>query len=226
MTAAFGNPAKLYFFFDFISHNAYLAWTEVPALARKHNLALEPVPVLFAALLKAYGQVGPAEVPAKSRWMLWNVLRKARLQGIPIAPPFSHPFNPLLMLRLCCCELPREQRFDLIDRLFRATWAQGRAVHQAEVLHEILLEAGLEADRLMEEAQSDTTKVALRRHFEGALAAGVFGVPSMLASGELFWGYDDLGFLEAHLSGTDPLGTDRAAYAPWLEIRPSAQRTR
>src|SRR5690349_12025805 len=132
----FANPAKLYFFFDYISHNAYLAWHKVPALASAHGLALEPVPVLFAGLLKAHNQVGPAEVAPKARWMIWNVLRKARYHGIPLAPPHSHPFNPLLPLRLSCIDMPREQRQELITRLFRATWAESRAVQMPDVMRE------------------------------------------------------------------------------------------
>ena len=224
--SAFSNPAKLYFFFDFLSHNAYLAWRKLPEIALRHELALEPVPVLFAAMLKAHGQVGPAEVPPKSRWMLWNVLRKAQLHGIPLAPPRTHPFNPLLPLRLCCCEMPKEQRLDLIDRLFRATWAESRAVESPDTMREVLLEAGLDAERLLAEALADPAKLRLRDNTDAALAAGVFGVPSMLAGGELFWGFDDLEFLEQALRGADPLGADRSRYDAWLSIKPSAQRSR
>src|SRR4051794_15124213 len=99
---AFADPSRLYFFLDYISHNAYLAWHQAPALARKHGLTLTPVPVLFGAMLSHFRQLGPAEIPPKSRWMLWNVLRKARQHGIPIAPPASHPFNPLTPLRVTC----------------------------------------------------------------------------------------------------------------------------
>ncbi len=222
----FDDPKKLYFFFDYISHNAYLAWHRMPELARKYNLVLEPVPVLFAALLKAHGQVGPAEVPAKSRWMLWNVLRKARRLNLPMAPPASHPFNPLAALRLSCVELPRELRADLITRIFAATWAQGRAVHEPAVLAEIVAEAGFDPKVLLAESEADQAKRALRDNGEAALETGVFGVPSMLVRGELFWGYDDLEQMEAFLSGTDPLGPDKSAYAQWLLVQPTAQRRR
>ncbi|HXI66965.1 MAG TPA: hypothetical protein VNH41_03430, partial [Steroidobacteraceae bacterium] len=77
----FDDPRRLYFFLDYISHNAYLAWTRAPALAAKHGLTLTPVPVLFAGLLSHYKQIGPAEIPAKARWMVWNVLRKSREHG-------------------------------------------------------------------------------------------------------------------------------------------------
>ena len=222
----YDNPRKLYFFFDFISHNAWLAWNQLPALAAKFDMTLEPVPVLFAGLLDAHGQVGPAEVPAKSRWMLTNVLRKARLHGIALAPPASHPFNPLLALRLACCELPHAQRNDLIHRIFRATWAESRAVHAPEVLAQILTEAALDAELLLTEAQREPAKRSLREHGAAALAAGVFGVPSMIAGGELFWGFDDLPYLESFLQGTDPLGGDPGAHDAWRRVQPSAQRKR
>lgn len=55
----------LHFYFDYISHNAYLAWTQLDALCKKHDLVLQPVPVLFGAMLKANGQLGPAEIRAR-----------------------------------------------------------------------------------------------------------------------------------------------------------------
>jgi len=222
---SFDNPGRLYFYFDFISHNAWLAWGRAQELAAQHGLAFEPVPVVFGALLKANGQLGPAEVPPKLHWMLWNVLRKARLHGIPLAPPHSHPFNPLAALRLACCELPAAQRLRLIDRIFRATWAESRAVSEPEVLRELVLDCGLDDEALLAESQSDSVKARLRESTEAALAAGVFGVPSVRVRGELFWGFDDLPFLEQFLQGVDPLG-DPAEHQAWLQVRPSVQRTR
>lgn len=223
---AFADPQRLYFFFDYISHNAYLAWHAVRPLAARHGLRLTAVPVLFGAMLAHHRQVGPAEVPVKSRWMLWNVLRKARLHDIPIAPPASHPFNPLVPLRVTCAELSDDQRLAVVDRLFRATWAESRPVAEAVTVHALLAELGLPAERLLTEAHEDAVKHRLRQNTDDALALGVFGVPSFLVRGELFWGFDDLEYLDMFLSGRDPLPSDRAAYAPWLAVRPSIERRR
>lgn len=226
----FDAPDRLYFFFDFISHNAWLAWNRAAALAQRHGLILEPVPVLFAGLLNAHGQKGPAEVPAKNQWMIWNVLRKAQQLGIPLAPPHTHPFNPLLPLRLACCGQPGEQRLKLIDALFRAAWVESRPVGDAEALRAVLAETGVDADTWLSEAASAPVKERLRENTEAAVAAGVFGVPSMLARGpagtaELFWGFDDLEYMDLFLQGRDPLGR-REDHSTWLQVRPSAQRPR
>ncbi len=92
--------APIRFLFDYISHNAYLAWTQIGVVAARHGREVEPEAVLFAGLLNAHGQLGPAEIPSKARWMMLDVARKARRLGVPIAPPASHPFPPLLALRV------------------------------------------------------------------------------------------------------------------------------
>jgi len=223
--STFADPSRLYFFFDYISHNAYLAWHQAPELAKRHKLALTPVPVVFGALLSHYRQVGPAELPAKSLWMLRNVLRKAMIHGIPIAPPASHPFNPLLPLRVTCA-VDEAQRAALANRLFRATWAEGRAVSEPDTLRELLLEQKLPADALLAAAATDAVKQQLRDNTEQALALGIFGVPTMRARGELFWGFDDLEYLDMFLSGRDVLSPDRRELAGWMSVRPSVERKR
>jgi 2-hydroxychromene-2-carboxylate isomerase len=224
--SAFADPGRLYFFFDYISHNAYLAWHRAPEIAARHGLALTPVPVLFGALLSHYRQVGPAELPAKSLWMLRNVLRKARLHGIPIAPPASHPFNPLLALRVTCAVDDEAQRLRVVERLFRATWAEGRAVNEPDVVRALLLELGLPADALLAAAGAPAAKQRLRDNTDHALAQGLFGVPTLAARGELFWGFDDLEYLEMFLGGRDVLSADRGELAAWMQVRPSIERRR
>lgn len=228
--SAFAEPGRLYFFLDYISHNAWLAWHQIPALARRHGRTLTPVPVLFGAMLSHYRQLGPAEVPAKSRWMLRNVLRKAKLHGIPIAPPASHPFNPLLPLRVTCAVSDEAQRQRVVDRLFRATWAEGRTVNDPGTLRGLLDELDLPAEQLLADAASEPVKQRLRENTEQALAHGVFGVPTMIAERagtvELFWGFDDLEFLDAFLRGGEVLAPDATRDAAWMQVRPSVERKR
>jgi 2-hydroxychromene-2-carboxylate isomerase len=77
------KPTTLRFYFDYISSNAYLAWVELPRLEQTYGVGVEPIPTPFAGLLEAHGQLGSAEMPAKTRWMWRNKLRKAALLGVP-----------------------------------------------------------------------------------------------------------------------------------------------
>jgi 2-hydroxychromene-2-carboxylate isomerase len=216
-------PPTIRFYFDYISSNAYLAWAQLPPLAERHGCAIEPVPVLFAGLLGAHGQLGPAEIPAKSMWMGKNNLRKAVLLGLPLNPPAFHPFNPLLALRVSSLALEPAARRAVIDALFSAVWVRGLHVSEPAVVEGVLDEIGLGGAALVAAAQQPECKARLRDQTDDAIARGVFGVPSMEVNGEVFWGYDDFPHLELALAGEDPL--DQVAWERWVDpVQPSAMR--
>lgn len=193
----------LRFHFDFLSPYAYLAWTQLPALAARHGLTIEPAPVVLGAMLDAFGTVGPAEVEAKRRYTYKDVLRKAHLFGVPLAPPPVHPFAPLLPLRVA--SVPSiASRVPVVDALFRAVWGAGRPIDGPEAIAAVLRDAGLD-ESLLQLASSAETKATLAGATRDAIESGIFGVPTMSVRGEPFWGVDALPSLEAFLRGEDPI---------------------
>ncbi len=214
--------APIKFYFDFISHNAYLAWTQIHRTASKYGREVEPIPVLFAGFLEHYGQKGPAEVPPKAHWMIRDVIRKAAELNVPLRPPASHPFNPIMALRVATVDLPPVDKKRLIDAIFRATWADGRDISDPDVLGALLTNAGFDANEVLAASKSPAVKQKLIDAGKFAIEKGVFGVPSMRIDNELFWGYDDLHYMELYLQGRDPF--DPSRLEPWLNVRPSIQR--
>jgi 2-hydroxychromene-2-carboxylate isomerase len=218
-------PRVIRFYFDYESPNAYLAWTELPNLAHRHGCTIEPVPVLYAGLLEAHGQLGPGEVPAKGRWMIKNLVRKAAMLKVPMNPPAFMPFNPLLALRVSLIPDERSERWALIEALFKAVWVRGLHVSEPAVVERVATEIGLAGADLVAKAGLPEVKARLRRETDDAVALGVFGVPSMEVGGELFWGYDDFPYLELFLEGKDPV--EDAQWQKWARpLRPSAVRRR
>ncbi len=218
-------PVRIRFYFDYISSNAYLAWIVLPELAARHGATLEPVPTLFAGLLEAHGQLGPAEVRAKAWWMAKNNLRKAALLGVPLNPPAFHPFNPLLALRASSLPMDDALRDAFITGLMRAVWVDGLHVSEPDVVARLADAAGLDGTQVVADAQKDESKTRLREQTDAAILQGVFGVPTMQVGDELFWGYDDLPYLEHLLAGRDPL--DPEELRKWMGAgRASARRRR
>ena len=210
------------FLFDFISPYAYIAWTQIHTLAEQNGAEVVPEPILFAALLNTLGHKGPAEIPPKRAYVFKDAYRKAHTLGVPIAPPATHPFNPLAALRAAAANPDRR----LIDALYRATWVEGRRVDLPEVVADITRAAGFEV------VVDDAVKAKLKANTDRALADGAFGVPTMIldthaapevATHELFWGVDALPHLEAFLQGRDPVPSD--VFARWGGLPASASRT-
>ena len=215
-----GGP--IVFYFDYLSPYAYLAWTQIHALAERQGRTVEPVPVLFAALLDANGQKGPAEIPSKRVYVFKDALRSARRLGVPLAPPPAHPYNPLLALRVSSMPMEPAQRRALIDGLFAGAWGGAGGVTDRAHVAAIASRAGLDGARLVEDVQQPESKERVRRQTEEALARGVFGIPTMFVDGELFWGLDSFGHLERFLGGEDPV--DLAQLAQWAELPAQATR--
>ena len=89
------------FWFDPISPFAYLAFEHLPQALAGCTYAVEYRPLLFAGLLKHWGQKGPAEIPPKRAWTYRHIAWLAHQHGIALQMPAVHPFNPLPLLRLC-----------------------------------------------------------------------------------------------------------------------------
>ena len=183
-------------YFDFISPFAYLQWPRIQALATRH--AVQPRPVLLAALLDHHGQKGPAEIPAKRDFTYRHVAFKAARAGRPLRFPPAHPFNPLPALQLC---LHAGATPAAIDATFDHVWAQGRAADSADALAPVAERLGVDAARAIADPGA---KAALRACTDEAIAAGVFGVPTLVHDGRLYWGEDATDMAEAAIAG-DPL---------------------
>lgn len=210
------------FYFDYLSPYAYLAWSQIHALAERTGHQVAPIPTLLAALLAKGGTRGPAEIPAKRAYLFKDTLRSARVLGLPLEPPPSHPFNPLLALRVSSLDLSADEQRRVIDALFRAAWGGGGGVESPEAAAHALGAAGFDGPALIARAAALEIKERLRKNTEDAIAAGVFGVPTMRVGDEIFWGYDSFGHLERFLRGEASLPAE--ALERWRLLPASARR--
>ena len=213
---------RLQFHFDYISPYSYLAWQRLGDVAGRHDLRVDLKPTLLAALLNHWGHKGPGEIPSKRIYMFKDCLRAATAWGIPFAPPFSHPFNPLASLRATLLEMDDGTRQNLVTRLFAATWAEGLDVGSPEVVARICTDAGV--PDALERIQDPSVKQRLHDASREAIELGVFGVPTMIVEGELFWGTDSFEHLERYLRGEDPTQPDDLAR--WQAVPVTANRLR
>jgi 2-hydroxychromene-2-carboxylate isomerase len=192
---------KLAFYFDYLSPYAYLCWARLPQFCIELDLDLQLRPVLFPGLLNHWGQLGPAEIPPKRAFVFRDCARFAATHGIDLVGPATHPFRPLLPLRLSLPVVAGDKQADVVAAIFTAGWAEGIELSSADALEECLDRAGLPGASLIAAASTDIAKTALREATHEAVETGVFGVPTMVIDGELFWGNDQFPYLRDFVSG-------------------------
>ena len=190
---------QLTFYFDVISPYAYLAFDQLPRTLQGLSYQVRYQPVLFGGLLKHHGQLGPVEVVGKREWTYRQSLWLAKQQGLDLQLPAAHPFNPLPLLRLAiACDPSGQPNRHVCEAVFKHVWCGGLDPTDPERLAEL-------TQRLQPARAPDAEEVKdqLRHNTEQAIADGVFGVPSIQADGEMFWGLDALPMLREYLQGDD-----------------------
>jgi 2-hydroxychromene-2-carboxylate isomerase len=195
--------------FDFVSPYSYIAFKRLHELPP--DVALELRPVLFAGLLNHFGQKGPAEIDVKRRWTYRWCTWWAKELGIPFRFPASHPFNPLQHLRLA---IAAGATRETVETIFDSIWTTGAEASDPAAFAALAKSLGVEEARL----GAPEAKEALRRNTEEAASRGIFGVPTYEVDGELFWGADSIGFVNAFLADRAALHNDEMRRADSLPV--------
>lgn len=204
---------RVLWYFDFVSPFSYLSLARLGELPS--DVVVDHRPVLFAGLLAHFGQKGPAEIDAKRRWTYRWCQWSAERLGVPFRFPAAHPFNPLHHLRLAVAAGSTPQA---VRAIFEDVWTTGADPADAPRFRALCEKLGVEPTRL----SSSEVKDALRRSTDDAAADGVFGVPTFVADGELFWGVDSVDFLKAFLADGSLLARDEMRRLDTLPV--GAQR--
>lgn len=184
------SDTRVVWFFDFVSPFAYLQWPRVQALAAREPVTLRPV--LFAGVLNHLGIKGPAEIPGKRLFTYRLVQWRAQQAKRPLRFPPGHPFNPIAALRLC---IAAGTTPEAVTAIFDWIWRDGHAGDTAMALAPVAARLGI--GDVEAAIAAPEVKAALRTNYEAAVAAGIFGVPTLAVGGELFWGEDAHALAEA-----------------------------
>lgn len=198
------TPQTLPFYFDYASPFAYLAATQVRALAARTRSKVDYRPILLGGLFKSIGtpNVPLFEMPdAKRAYVVRDIERRAAKMTVPYMFPSRFPMNTVKALRLTLAA-DASTRPLLVDALFRALWVDDKDISDPDQLARIAKMCG--ATDAMRRLESPEIKQALFSSTDEARARGVFGVPTFTVGPEIFFGHDRLEQVERALLRKDP----------------------
>ena len=191
----------LAFYFDVGSPAAYLAWTQVPGIARETGAEVEYRPFLLGGVFQATGNKSPMEVPAKGQYMMDDLQRFARRYGVPFAHNPHFPINTLTLMRMALGLQLREpdRMVPFVDAVYRATWVDGKNMNDPATVGAVLQAAGFAPEQLLALASDPAVKDGLKAVTQEAVQRGVFGAPTFFVGQDMFWGQDRLDFVKEAL---------------------------
>ncbi len=198
-------PKTIEFFFDFSSPNAYFAAMQLPALAERHAAQIVYKPFLLGGLFKSLDvNMTPGMTsPAKAQNSMKDLERWSAKYGVPFHYPSRFPMNTVTALRIALAlSADGKDIRPFVEATYRAYWVDDRDISDAEVLRSVLSGLGLDADALLARTQDPAVKQALKDATAEAEQRGLFGAPSFIVDGELYFGKDRLEFVEDALAGS------------------------
>lgn len=184
----------LEFWYEFASPYSYITAEEIELKALAAGVAVAWRPFLLGPIFSAQGwKDSPFNIyPSKGAYMWRDVERLCGAKNLPWRKPTVFPRNGLLAARVATAMTEQKQRKAFTKSAFRANFVEDKDISAPSVIAELLEDCGLPSAVWMSEAGTDEVKCLLRRNTEEAISRGIFGAPSFVAEGELYWGGDRL----------------------------------
>ncbi|QKO23221.1 2-hydroxychromene-2-carboxylate isomerase [Rhodoferax sp. BAB1] len=186
----------------------YLGHARFAAMAKAAGATIRVLPVdLGGKVFPISGGLPlPKRAPQRQAYRLVELKRYSEFLKIPLHP--QPKYFPVGGDDAACLIIAVDQHdgpdaaMKIAGAIMAAVWAQERNIGDDQVLAALLAECGLDAKR---RAQADSQEVRERyeAYTQQAIAAGVFGAPSYVIDGEIFWGQDRLDFVARKL-GVSP----------------------
>lgn len=188
---------------SFIGHDAFME------IVQRHALKVNYKPVALARVFPETGGLPLAErPPVRRRYRLVELQRWRDFRGLHFNVKPKHvPFDPTLAdLAIVALAADGVDPAPFMRLVFEGVWVEELDLARDDVIAELLVEAGHDAQAVLSAARGPTAEAVYALNLQSALAADVFGAPSYVLDGEVFWGQDRLALLD------DALSSGRAAY--------------
>jgi 2-hydroxychromene-2-carboxylate isomerase len=187
-------PATVEFWFEFASTYSYLAASRIEKAAHAAGVMIVWRPFLLGPIFKAQGwDDSPFNVyPVKGRYMWREMERLCERYGLPLRHPTQFPRNGLLAARVATAGGDAGWVPAFVRSVYRANFGEDRDIADRSVLDALLRDVGTDPQAVLADAESARVKDHLRATTEQAQRLGIFGAPSFVTRGELFWGNDRL----------------------------------
>lgn len=190
------------FWFDFGSPTAYLAWLQLPKIAKARGATIDYRPMLLGGVHKATGNAPPGAVAAKGAYMGGDLARFAKRYGVTLN---FNPHFPIITLMLMRGAIAAQQEGDAffhryLKTIFEAMWLNPRNLNDPQEVAAVLTEGGFDVEWFMAKTGDQAVKDALKAATEEAVAKGAFGAPTFYVGEEMFFGQDRLDFVDEALT--------------------------
>ncbi len=195
---------KIDFYFDYASLNAYLVYRAIDDLVERTGAKLEMHPVLLGGIFKATNNQSPfislAGIKGRidyERLEIHRFMDKYEITNFKMNDSF--PINTLQIMRGAIVA----KRDGFLDRytqcMMSAMWEENRKMDDIAQIRDVLTQANLDTEHIINETQSPEVKAQLLEDTNALVERNAFGLPTLFVGDEMWFGKERLGQIEDYL---------------------------
>ncbi|PBC06208.1 2-hydroxychromene-2-carboxylate isomerase [Mesorhizobium sp. WSM3860] len=185
--------AMIDFWFSIGSTYTYLSVMRLAEVAAETGIEFRWRPFNVRAIMIEMDNIPFAKKPAKAAYMWRDIERRAAMYGMVPKLPAPYPLAELERANRVALIAAREGWCEAYAReSYRRWFEMGEPADSEPNISASIEKAGQTAEPVLRRADSDDAKADLAAATEQAKALGIFGSPSFVVDGELFWGDDRL----------------------------------
>jgi 2-hydroxychromene-2-carboxylate isomerase len=182
------------FWFDLASTYSYFSVMRIEEAAARAGVTVQWKPFLLGPIFQSFGWTNSPFVLQKEKgeYMWKDMAQQSRKYGLPWQQPSVFPRNSVLPVRVAMLGAQEPWIAEFSKGIVLASFAHDQDISRPEVVAQVLTQIGLDASSVMDEAQGEANKLALRQQTEEAARRKVFGAPTFFVGQDMYWGNDRL----------------------------------
>lgn len=185
------TPDRIQLWFSVGSTYTYLTVARLPDIQTRTGLSFELKPFNVRAIMREQNNIPFATKPVKSAYMWRDIERRAAMYGLPVNVPAPYPLREFDLAN-CVAVLGGAEGWcaEYVRAAYRYWFVDGLEPGSEPNLSRSIVEAGQEPARVIAAAKSPATYAAYDAATEEARRLNIFGAPTLVVGGEVFWGDD------------------------------------
>jgi len=182
------------FWYEFASGYSHITANRIEELTINNNIEIIWKPFLLGPIFKSQGwDTSPFNIYKLKGKYMWNDLERQCVKyKIRYKRPSVFPRLSLLATRVALITLEQGWCAEFTKRVFAANYIHDLDISDNEIISSIIKDSGRSGKEIIKLSQSPVNKLKLRKQVDEAITKGIFGAPSFIVNGELFWGNDRL----------------------------------
>ncbi len=186
---------KIDFYFDVGSPYSYLAHTQLKKYEKDTNEKVNYFPILVGGLHKLAGITAPGLIPTKAKYLIKDCKMWADKYKIKYQFNRYFPIRTVNLMRACLIAEKENFLKEFVNKCFEAIWVESLNLNDEKIFNKFIESTNTFLNLFSDKISDQKIKDELIKRTSDSFNKGIFGVPSFIVNGKMFWGQDRLEFV-------------------------------